>query len=114
MEIKKNMMHLFSEGYISNLKIRNRIILAPMNLGPIMDSYGRVTQRHIDHYRSIAEGGAGLIITGVFKVSISSATHKASLDIRAGKITREEGIALVKEFDGRCADRFVKEYCEFL
>ena len=48
------------------------------------------------------------------KFGYGSATDKASLDIRAVKITREEGIALVKEFDGRCADRFVKAYCDFL
>ncbi len=48
------------------------------------------------------------------KFGYGSATDKACLDIRAGKITRDEGIALVKEFDGLCADRFVEEYCDFL
>lgn len=48
------------------------------------------------------------------KFGYGSATDKASLDIRADKITREEGIALVKEFDGLCADHFVKGYCDFL
>jgi len=48
------------------------------------------------------------------KFGYGSATDKASLDIRAGKISREEGIALVREFDGRCAERFIKEYCDFL
>lgn len=57
------------------------------------------------------------IINGMIKhvkFGYGSATDKASLDIRAGKITREEGIALVREFDGRCASRFIREYCDFL
>jgi len=57
------------------------------------------------------------VINGMIKYvkfGYGSATDKASLDIRAGKLTRDEGIALVKEYDGLCADRFVKEYCEFL
>ena len=48
------------------------------------------------------------------KFGYGSATDRASIDIREGKITREEGIALVKEFDGRCTDRFISEYCDFL
>ena len=48
------------------------------------------------------------------KFGYGSATDKASMDIRAGKITREEGIALAKEFDGLCADGFIKCYSDFL
>lgn len=69
------------------------------------------------YHRYSALDGDINIINGMIKhikFGYGSATDKASLDIRAGKITREEGIALVKEFDGRCADRFVREYCEFL
>ena len=48
------------------------------------------------------------------KFGYGSATDRASFDIRTGKISREEGIALIKEFDGLCATRFIKEYCDFL
>lgn len=61
--------NLFKEGFIGNLRIKNRIVLAPMNIGPLMDSYGRLSKTHLDHYKTIAAGGTGLIITGLFKVS---------------------------------------------
>lgn len=48
------------------------------------------------------------------KFGYGSATDRASFDIRMGKITREEGIALVREFDGLCANHFIEEYCDFL
>ena len=48
------------------------------------------------------------------KFGYGSATDKASLDLRAGKISREEGIALIKEFDGHCSEKFIENYCEFL
>ncbi len=57
------------------------------------------------------------IINGMIKYikfGYGSTTDRASLDIRAGKITRQEAIALVKEFDGLCAERFVKSYCDYL
>jgi len=69
------------------------------------------------YHRYSALDGDINIINGMIKLlkfGYGSATDKASLDIRAGKITREEAIALVKEFDGKCADRFVKCYCDFL
>ena len=29
-------------------------------------------------------------------------------------MTREEAIAFVKKYDGKCADRFVKRFCKYL
>lgn len=69
------------------------------------------------YHRYAALDGDINIINGMIKYikfGYGSATDQASLDIRAGKITREEGIALVREFDGLCADRFVESYCAFL
>jgi 2-enoate reductase len=61
--------NLFREGFIGNLRIKNRIVLAPMNIGPVMDSYGRLSKTHFEHFKAMAAGGTGLIITGAFKVS---------------------------------------------
>jgi len=69
------------------------------------------------YHRYSALDGDINIINGMIKLlkfGYGSATDKASLDIRSGKITRDEAIALVKEFDGHCAERFVERYCDFL
>lgn len=52
---------LFEPGMIGALRIRNRIISAPMerNYG---DAYGNVTQKYIDNLVAKAAGGVGLII----------------------------------------------------
>jgi len=69
------------------------------------------------YHRYSALDGNINIINGMIKYikfGYGSATDKASLDIRVGKITREEGIALVREFDGLCASEFIKGYCGYL
>lgn len=48
------------------------------------------------------------------KFGFGQATDHACYDIRDGNISREEGILLVKEFDGRCADRYIKQFCDYI
>ncbi|MFT8348037.1 N-acetyl sugar amidotransferase [Clostridium saccharoperbutylacetonicum] len=52
--------------------------------------------------------------TTYIKFGIGRATYDASQEIRNGEITREEGIALVKKYDGEYPDRFEKEVFEYL
>ena len=58
-------MKLFEPGKIGKLSVKNRIVLAPMGIGGLAEPDGRLSQRAIDYYVSIAKGGAGLITTGV-------------------------------------------------
>ena len=48
------------------------------------------------------------------KFGIGRATYDASQEIRNGHLTREEGIALVKKFDGEFPDRYFNEIMEYL
>lgn len=48
------------------------------------------------------------------KFGIGRATYDASQEIRNQEITREEGVALVKKFDGEYPERFEKELFEYL
>ena len=52
---------LFEPGTIGKLRIRNRIISAPMERN-YADAYGCVTQKYIDNLVAKAAGGVGLII----------------------------------------------------
>ena len=45
------------------------------------------------------------------KFGFGQTTDHANYDIRDGHITREEGIALVKAFDGKCAPRYRDDLC---
>jgi N-acetyl sugar amidotransferase len=48
------------------------------------------------------------------KFGIGRATYDASQEIRSGDITREEGVALVKKFDGEWPSRFEDELMEYM
>ena len=48
------------------------------------------------------------------KFGIGRATYDAAQEIRSGDITREEGVALVRRFDGEFPDRFADEIFRYL
>jgi len=52
--------------------------------------------------------------TTFVKFGIGRATYDAAQEIRSGDITREEGVALVRKFDGEYPDRFEPELMEYL
>ncbi len=55
--------HLFSEGSIKGITLKNRIVRSATWEG-MCDSEGNPTGRLIDLYRNLCRGGVGLIITG--------------------------------------------------
>lgn len=52
--------------------------------------------------------------TTYVKFGIGRATYDAAQEIRSGDITREEGVALVKRFDGEFPERFAEEIFQYL
>ncbi len=48
------------------------------------------------------------------KFGIGRATYDASQEVRSGDITREEGVALVRRFDGEFPNRFAEEVFRYL
>ena len=52
--------------------------------------------------------------TTLIKFGIGRATYDASQEIRNGKITREEGVALVKKFDQEFPHKFYTEFLEYI
>jgi N-acetyl sugar amidotransferase len=52
--------------------------------------------------------------TTMIKFGIGRATYDAAQEIRSGDITRDEGVALVKRFDGEFPERFADEVFRYL
>lgn len=48
------------------------------------------------------------------KFGIGRATYDATQEIRDGRITREEGVALVKRYDGEFPKKYFKEFLEYI
>ena len=55
---------LFQPGRIGPMRLRNRISMAPMGLGSMVESDGTLSERGIDHFVRRAAGGVGLIRMG--------------------------------------------------
>jgi len=52
--------------------------------------------------------------TSFIKFGIGRATYDAAQEIRSGDITRDEGVALVKRYDGEFPERFAEEIFRYL
>lgn len=48
------------------------------------------------------------------KFGFGQCTDHACYDIRAGRLTREEAIELVKRYDGKCGVRYIKKFCDYI
>lgn len=48
------------------------------------------------------------------KFGFGRCTSEAAMEIRCGHITREEGVALVRKFDGEFPKKYFREYLEYL
>ena len=59
---------LFESIKIGEVEIKNRVAMAPMGIGGLVNLDGSPGPRAIDYYLERARGGVGLIITSFFKV----------------------------------------------
>ena len=57
----ENLEKVFEKGYIGNVELKNRIVMAPVQ-SRAADADGFVTERLIRYLEERAKGGAGLII----------------------------------------------------
>lgn len=54
---------LFEPGYIGKLKIKNRLVMSPMNTQFSTGDPSVLSERYFEYYKARAKGGVGLIIT---------------------------------------------------
>jgi 2-enoate reductase len=79
--------HLFKEGNIGNVQVKNRIVMAAMGIPGLTEHTGTFSDRAIDYYERRAVGDTGLIITGVCLVNskiepweIDGVSHLVTMD----------------------------------
>jgi N-acetyl sugar amidotransferase len=48
------------------------------------------------------------------KLGFGHTTEFTSYDVRCGRVTRGEAIRLIKELDGRCHPRYIRDFCEWV
>lgn len=48
------------------------------------------------------------------KLGFGQTAQQVALDIRAGRLTRDEGIELCRKFDGKCDVDYIRRFCKFV
>ena len=95
---------LFEPISIRNLEVRNRIVLAPLNLSNMYPpTEGTIPQRVIEYYAERTKGGVGLIITGVPKVENEIENYQKD-NVRIWPVITPSGLPGLKNnglFQGR-------------
>lgn len=89
------MKSLFTSYKIKNLEIKNRIVVPPMVCFTFAAGDGFVSDKNINHYRSIAKGGPGLIIVEATCVNEKGRLSKDQLGIWSDKYI--EGLKKISE-----------------
>ena len=49
-----------------------------------------------------------------YKFGFGRATDYVNEEIRLGRMSRSEGIEIVKEFDGQCGDHYITSFCDYI
>ncbi|MBQ2223429.1 MAG: enoate reductase, partial [Oscillospiraceae bacterium] len=60
---------LFSPIWINRLKVKNRIVMAPMGNCQMAEETGRPNDKMLQYFFARAEGGIGLLTTGLIPIS---------------------------------------------
>lgn len=82
--------------------------------------FGRTTEdlHDIGRYRRYSALDSDMQIVNqmikYYKFGFGFATDEACYDIREGRISREEAIWLVNEYDGKCGKKYIEEFCEYI
>ena len=48
------------------------------------------------------------------KYGFGRTTDYVNEDLRRGRLTRQQAIKLVKLYDGKCADKYIQSFCDFI
>lgn len=48
------------------------------------------------------------------KLGFGYATDEACYEVREGRITREEAFELVRKYDGKCGEKYIQRFCDYI
>ncbi len=80
---------------------------------------GRSDDLHeLGRYRRYSSLDNDLVIVNqmikYFKFGFGFATDEACYDIREGRLSRQDAIWYVKEYDGKCGEKYIDAACEYM
>lgn len=111
----KNIKSLYLQYYVKEWsQVGNADFAAARGLrGRMSDSL-----YEIGRYRRFSALDSDLVIANqmikYYKFGFGFATDEACYDIREGRLTREDAIWLVNEYDGKCGEKYIDLACDYL
>ena len=112
-ELKKNKTKVFYLGYFLKWDPQESYYYATENTG--FRANTERTQGTYSKYAGIDDKTDPFhFFTTFIKFGLGRATYDAAQEIRNEKITREEGIRLIKDYDSEFPDKFFKEFLDYL
>lgn len=97
-------MHIFEKGKIGNLELKNRVVMAPMNVGVLNNSDGCLSERGIEYFTKRAKGGVGLIVTGGVRITREFERSKETIPLWMAFADHKIHTAWINELSERCHD----------
>jgi 2,4-dienoyl-CoA reductase-like NADH-dependent reductase (Old Yellow Enzyme family)/thioredoxin reductase len=86
---------LLEPGWIGNVRLKNRILKAPQHTG-LANPDGSVTDRLLRYYRTVAEGGAGMVIVEYAWVD-EDASRASPCQLGAARMDHSPGLSLLAQ-----------------
>ncbi len=97
---------LFSEYKLKGITAKNRIVFPPVVCMNFTEN-NRVTEKNVEHYRNVAKGGAGLIITEAICVEPTARLHPTQIAAwddesieglsKIAKAVHDEGLGIIAQ-----------------
>ena len=101
-------------GYYLKWVPQEMYYYAAQNAGFEANPYGR-TEGTYSKYNSLDDRIDGFhYFTTFIKFGLGRASYDAAQEIRSGHLTRDEGVALVRRFDGEFPQRWFKEILDYM
>ncbi len=86
---------LFEPGLIGNVRLKNRVVKAPQHTG-LANPDGSATERLLRHYRSLARGGAGLVVVEYAWVD-TDASKASPCQLGIASVEHQPGLSLLAQ-----------------
>jgi len=101
-------MKLFKPGQIGKLTLKNRVIMAPMNVGGLNQSDGKLSMRGIEYFVERARGGTGMIIVGITRTTTEFEQDKSTNYARNTLADDKIHVSWMNELSEACHDHGAK------
>ncbi|MFH1834443.1 MAG: FAD-dependent oxidoreductase, partial [bacterium] len=86
---------LFEPGYIGGIRLKNRVVKAPQHTG-LANPDGSITERMLRYYRSVASGGAGMVIVEYAWID-DGASRASPCQLGIAKMDHIPGLSLLAQ-----------------